>query len=642
MLVVLVFMGILALWVIAFSRGASHSSWVVFRSEQQEVVKHLLESALAEAYVVIDRESRDPQSALSRWLIDPADRSAQILDRPQLPAIDTAITQLQQRMPLGTVNCSVSVTKRQADFRPLRRPGLPTYYGRQGHGTLIFTGKIVVSRPNKPFLGFSIEQHHDYKVVNLVSRRGPDLERRTAPNLNLDYVLYVREGRDEFLRTKGRMLNRSGLQLSVKPKGEGRIYFGGTHLPSDYIFLNIGPGGESRLPPRSTATRPLSAGDISTLAQRLRQYAPQLRDRLPEAARAGQIPGSAADSPNDLLVRMLTDLKPALTSSHAVIDPASQDARQSYVQAALFGNMAVTDLLEDNAEPGVSLLEDTDDPRRVIEGGIRQRFLTIVADNQLQLLAVRLARLLGTPLQPGFQAALTSPAYRKRCRKEGEPVDPLVHAIDLTLERIPGAPLASSVSFIDQELPYGSTRSADRGSQLRPRSVPESYTPFAYGNLRAFSLGGSQDLKAIGLVKDNLLAPHGASHVRSSIILGENGPLRCVGRGVISSSGDIIIRHGITCEPDALLLLVAKGRIVVQTSEVIEAGLCAHSVSVTAGNAFHLKGSLTVDRLGSAQWPLDQPHCLEYDVARLVRTQDLNAVTVSPRITFYRQMRAEP
>lgn len=620
LLIVLIFVCLLGIWVLTYSRGAFQSARVAYRSEQEEVAKRIVEAAVDEAFFVLDESSEDPAAPSTRWLVDRSQVAPSTLGLGDLPQTKGIVDNLQQDGVIQVSALEVQIAKRTEDFRNSRSPsGTPSYYGNEGHGTVVLRGTIRVSRSGQPFLGFTLEKHHDYKVACLVSKRQTEAARAAAQCRSLDYALYVREGLNEFKTTRGKMLNNSSLKFQVKPKGKGLIYFGGTEGSSEFVFLNIDPGQPDQLPPSETAQRTLTRTETDQIGDKVvatnpdfSSYAQQIKDKIAE-------------------------LGVVLKSTYIPLDPNAVD-KPKYAQDGLFEDPANPANANENIEPGARLLEPGDDPKLIIEGRVRKRFIDLVEADQLKKFLDLVKQYMPSLKVPDFFISMQPDDYKRRCAKAGEAVDNIILGIEEVMATLPAAPLSTSVSLIDDELPYGSNAKADRNTQTRARTLPESYLPFDYKNLRSFSVAAKADLSSIGFLDGNTLALQGAVHVRSGFVLGDGGPMTVKGQGVISTNGDIVIKAGITCEPGAILVLATKGKLFVQTKDKIEAGIMANSIIITGGGALNLHGSLWVNRLGSDGWPAG-PHVIEYDPDRFYRADgDVYSVNVSPRCTFIRMM----
>lgn len=636
MLLAMAFILILAIWAVSYSRSALHSSWVSYRIEQEMAARNILESAIDEAFLFWDHETTDPEKPFSRWLISQTDRSAQTLEKSELPLTAQAITDLLEAGGITVESLTVVAKKRGDDFRNSRNAsGNPPYYGNEGHGTLALTGSIRLARGKKAFLEFQIERHHDYKVTGIVSRRNAGSSRENALNRCLDYVLYVRNGLNEFRQTRGRMLNRKGLNLDIVPNNTGHIYFGGTGSNKDYVFINIYPEQADQIPDNLISDRPLSQTELEQIADRMLKREPELDDVLAEA-----IADSDSYTSGDtklFLVDLMASLDSRLRSKYIPIDPESGEESVKYVHEALFDKFEVSNRLADNNEPGIKLLQAGDNAGQIIEGAVRKRFIDLITSSELDKFIIDISSNL---VSTRFLAALKPEHMVRRSKNLSQTPEPLALAIDEILSELSPSPLKTPVTRIDEEFPYGSNREADRGTILQSCRLPESDIPFQYGNLRSYSLQDIADLKAEGFLKNNRLFLQGALYVRSGINLGEEGATTCIGRGVMTINGDLTISSGLKTEPGSTAVFSCNGNLIIDTSEQVEAAIMARSIVVKPGKKLNLKGSVWVDNLGSAFWP-EGDHRIEYDNSRFDADHDLYAVNISPRSTYLRFSRGD-
>jgi hypothetical protein len=635
-LIAIIFLFVMLIWVLSYSRTAFQTSNVAFRNELKEMGKQLLEGGMGEAFSILDRECQDINHTHTRWLIDRNDPSSLSWELNDLPLMREAIEDIEEEWVVKVSALKVTASRRDKDFRACRDTSDPDsrYYGKEGHGTVVFHGTLEFSRGGKPCLELTLQTHHDYKVACLVSCRTDTLNRVRAKNLNLDYALYVRDGLLEFRKSTGRMLNRKNFDLQIRPRGYGRIYFGLNGVaanPDDFVFLNV---PEDQIPSSLTESRAVTYGEQGLIAQRFLTKVPTIQQNLAAEMAAGRLGYYGATTPRAFLQDMMRDLSPRLRSQFYPITVEPSDPDLKYVQDGLFKDPDFSGDAFDNTEPGASLLDPGDDPRTLIEGTVRKRFLDVIRSSGFEIF-VRTGLKIPFDAQSGFLAALPDKAYNRRCAKLGQNRHPFIQAIDEVLEtRLPD-PILTCVSRVDDELPYGLINDSYRKTTPLECSLPEEYCPFEFGNLRSFSIPEGAGLYKIGMLENNVLKPQGAIYIRSSFTLGEEGPLECRGHGLISSSGNITIKRGIKCAPGSILLLSAQGSLIVDTSEPIEAGVRARDIKVLSGQRLNLKGSLWVEELGSADWPEDT-HVIEYDPQRYLRSQDLYSVNLSPRTTFSR------
>lgn len=642
-LLTVIFLVLIFLWVIAFNRVAFQTSHEAFRSEFTEMGKHLVEGAVGEVFRILDNETTDPNHPHTRWLIDRSDNRSMVWNLSDIPLMQAATADIEREWVLKVDSLKVTATKRTVDFRNRRNasPSSPEYYEQEGHGTIVFVGTLVLSRAGQPSLSLKLEAHHDYKIACIVSRRQTGAARDPAKNLNLDYVLYVRDGLREFRQSKGRMLNRDQFELAVKPKTKGRIYFGlngVTGTPDDFVFVNV---PLDQVPPAIVDTRTVTFGELGLIAQRILTISPAIEQTLIADMAAGRLGYYGALTPRALLQDLLQDLAPIrLRSSFHPITFQPVDPLIKYVQDGIFEDPDFTRNPRDNTEPGISLLEAGDDPKILIEGTVRKRFLDIIESPALERF-VRTGLSIPIDADNGFLAALFANDYRKHCLKLQENRHPFIQAINEILEDLAPSPLLTPVSRIDDELPYGLMADADRKTQPLPPSLSENYQPFQYENLRSYSVADANELASIGVFEGTTLKPHGGIHVRSSLTLGESGPILCDGVGIISTSGDLTLTRGITCSPGSVLLLSAAGKINIETSELIEAAVVGRTLNLSPGESLNLRGSLWVEKLGSEDWPKGF-HQIEYDVDKFFRYTDLYSANLSSRATFQRMTVEEP
>ncbi|MBF0501079.1 MAG: hypothetical protein HQM09_13150 [Candidatus Riflebacteria bacterium] len=624
---VLIVLCVLGILVFGFSNLASHSQRMAFRSEQDEAAKCLLGSAIDETFFLFNQETGSSQNVTSKWLANDSDTTTQEWNLNKLPQTKSIAAEFEQSGGLKIASLAVIVSKRKEDFRNMRlENGVSTpYYRGEGHGTLVLRGTIVIAKAGRSVTALTLERHHDFKVICLVSDQ-KNSDRTKARNRCLDYALFVREGLKEFRDTAGRMLNNSNLSFEIKPMGQGKIYIGGTDDKDNYVFINLGPGQSSYIP-QENAIRLINLAEAAQMGNDALTNDPDAKNKIDAEIKQGNWP--AGTTPLSAITDELG--KSSLKSGAVPFSPNPQGLEKD-ARDALFGDPGQTGNPKDNTEPGIKLLDTNDLPHQVIEGHLRQRFIYLVEINNQKL-----AQIQGT----NKLLVVPSNAYVQMCQKQGQNLVVFIKTIFKCLENLTPAPLRKAVTSVDEELPFGSSLDSERNKAYSPGSIKTDYTPFSYFNLRSYAAADNAELTSLGILTPGGLNLRGATHVRSPIVIGGQGMVTVTGEGLLSTNQDIIIKNGITCKPDSMCVLWTKGNIVIDTTEKIEAGIIANEVVVNTGKALNLKGALFVNRLGSAKWPIG-PHIIEYDAKRFYKIDsDVYSVSISPKISFIRMMSPE-
>jgi hypothetical protein len=620
---VLVILCVLGVLVLAFSNMASQSQREAFRSGQDEFAKRIVEAALDEAFIQMNDETSRSGTAEAKWLCDLTDNKAIEKNLTNLPNVKIMADELDQLGPTKVSSLKVLFSKRKDDFRGLRQNQGVTipYYGREGHGTLVVRGTVQISKGGKAVNAYTLERHHDYKVINLVSARG-GANRNLAQNRNLDYALFVREGLDEFRATKGRMLNNANVRFLVKANGVGKICFGGADDKDNFVFLNLSPETASLLPGSDQASKPLDSGEKEKLVDDIVDQSPEAQQGLKE--KMGILSGTVDDAKSIAKTEVVGTNDVSLDSKGSVFNP-SPDPIEKDARDALFDkNLAKPD---DNMEPGINILGHGDSASSVIEGHVRQRHLILVESKKISELLGKLG--LNTP-----PTSITVEGYRRQCQNRGKTPSRLVELVYAFIEKLTPGPLKTTTSKYDDTIQYGGGE-GQRQREYSQRRLDVGYKPYNFLNLRSFSAGNMTEFANLGFLLGNTLKMRGAVHCRAPIILGEAGALTVEGEGVISSNHDIMIKAGINSPGSSLLIINTQGNVIIDTSEKIEAAIAAQQIIINPGKTLNFKGSLLVRQLGSADWPAGN-HVIEYDSTKFNRTDDVYSVTISPKISFIR------
>ncbi len=640
-----------------------------YKYERGEQLRLIAEMAMDEAFSRLSEQTLDAGSPQGKLFLEsPAVGFTPIA----LPLVEALLKQRPAGSFIPHVEAGFRIIDtREADSRGRR------YYGKERIG-------IVEIQVNSAYqsattgtvsAAFQLVRHHDFKVACLVSASvGSPSRAGYAPNALLDYALLLRNGTEEFIRSKAETLNPERVRVQIlqkqvtDPKRRGRVYVGGSGAGSSKsVFVNTEERFRKVLPSLNPAPLVVETVDRDQCLKLI----PRLKSELEKAA--AEQAAKAKTSKEEIMKKImagLANLKGVFTLRLEPVNKASGTSKLDICEERVrryLRNAPSAEPWEGNVEKGLEILSDDPalvaDPAyadSVLEGRFRQRFLRFVA---FHLDTSGLSK----EFQEGFKdlddffpcAPMPSP----------EPSKEIIRDFLKELAVLQSSRSASGHSLLSAY----DTRFLFKGGQSYDPAQNDTLTfaqPSFFSRVGSISdtravlydhpslwTRGFKNLKALkkaGIVIDEAggqrLNLRGITWVEESLVLGEGGvPVTYSGQGalMLEPGKTLTIKGKLQrgAADDLCILGVRDSRIVIDTEQTIEAALVSlgetgrGSVQVT--KKLDLKGALIADILETGDWPRDVIHQIQYDQA-LRRSDDLYKITLNTGITFRRQNEGEP
>ncbi|MBF0407801.1 MAG: hypothetical protein HQM10_10630 [Candidatus Riflebacteria bacterium] len=203
-----------------------------------ESARQVAEASADELFAYIFRETANPFSTSSKWLIE-----GNSLEHPTFDN-STAIPAAKQHADAiagGILIPEINISAKVIDFRNTDSRD-NKYYGKEGVGTIELSVIVSLNRSSggKKEVSYQLIRHHDFKIVTVTSAPS---KRSTSYSHNfiLDYVLFVRQGFKEFNEKFARPLNPNDVKIVIKQPtsgAKGKVFFGGT-TQGRSVYLNV-------------------------------------------------------------------------------------------------------------------------------------------------------------------------------------------------------------------------------------------------------------------------------------------------------------------------------------------------------------------------------------------------------------------
>ncbi|MBF0547682.1 MAG: hypothetical protein HQM08_24800 [Candidatus Riflebacteria bacterium] len=654
-LFIVMFISILA---IQFYKVAEQQRQSNFQFRQVEIARNIVEGALEEAYSWFFKETANPKSPSGQWLIA---RNSAPFSIPLNVSIDEAKTMVR-----ANVLPEITASARVIDFRTTDEFGnqYAAPSGKDCLGTIEFRAKLIFkSSDSRPSIAFTGVRHIEYNVVSIVSPRENAGQRSAYSHcFPLDYVLFVRNGLDEFRKYNSFSLNSEKKRLIVEQKQllaekRGKIYFGETDSQKsptglensppleNNVFLDVPEALEKIIPPCSQ-TLEIGHDDVLTLL-------PWLNDKLLEALKQQESAVQSAHFENLKGVFEIKTLPLPKKEYSSERDLAEKDMMFLLSQQFLGGEGVFL------PESGHFLLgEDPDFVKNsgnalsILEGAIRKRFFYLVAFH----LDMSQARVVGKakkgPISKSFNEAIPPdaqaeflqagksvpciPLPKDRGKIDNEYLKGFLTNLPTVAQKYPQVSL---ISRFDTNFLYGGSGEDvqnppqkaqfptprffnSKGQNIDVhRTGNEGFRPFNFFSLWNRKLLPVGRLEEIGYLcpTEGLIKPRGIIHCQGSLefVPVNGGDWKIKGQGVIIADS-FVISAGIqkSGPEDLLILFTRKGGIRVTTDRPIEAVLIAtndnENGSIVCQQPLKLKGALICDLLETYRW-VDGKHLIEYD-----------------------------
>jgi Tfp pilus assembly protein PilX len=698
---------VIAILATAFHKMALEAQYSTFRFFTAETARQLAESALEEAFAYVYTETADETTDLSTKIIKNSRSSAGFLDcttGPLSAKNDKGITievpqiiAVAKKQPWGA-KFDIKVSARLIDFRSVDYEGNP-FYDCEGVGTIELRSAVT---PKEEFqrvikAGFAITRHHDYRVVSLISKKDQRPPHYVHNSL-LDYVLFIKNGRQEFQESFGSNLNIEGKRLVIdqtgpsapkSPEVYGKIFLGGTSGPGGKpVFIDLATDTADLLPEPRYQTplvppSPINSADchdlIPNMARSINESQKAAFEKEYGNGKATFISGELRGIKGVFsFIRFpcLSDQSSPMGSNPADELPKPfglipYEERWNTL-CRLWGAGDAKDLVPLNINLPYSPLDirPKEHLENILQGKIRKRFFHYgffqidYSDSKLCILYKHPS--IGEKAEyrkyEDFKKDLKDtekvrfPCLPVSCNKPDlpSPIDfsvlesrfsqpHVISALNSEFDYLPGAKKDS--------LPQPEFYSSIDHKKLLTTAL-DPVLPFSHVNLWNRNGGfPASALSRFKILHDGVLNLRGIVRIQGQVVLKGKGnsPLLVYGKGALIAD-EIIIESGIKKgTPDALCILGTRGypvnkkfsRIIsVNTNDRVEAALVALGKSgggavVVRNHTLNLFGALLVDKLDINTWKKGVSHTVAYDPA-LAPTENLYQINISRWVSFSR------
>lgn len=234
----------------------------------QEILRQAAESALDEAFRVVQVKLAVSPDELLPWLQDFKSEETKVFEPETLMMTNEIIKEMDPSP--NTVQVRVTLRHfRKCLESSLKKP----YYPGEGIGTIEMSAVAELSGSGKKVIdSCSIIRQHDFKVASIISSKDRVQKGSYVQNPVLDYALFVRKGPDDFNKIvskderKGSSINpENGARFWVENDNSkpGKVFFGkfspdtgaGQGKGPDAVWLNISKKWKDILPTFPDGTR---------------------------------------------------------------------------------------------------------------------------------------------------------------------------------------------------------------------------------------------------------------------------------------------------------------------------------------------------------------------------------------------------
>lgn len=681
---VLFIMVVLGALMVQFHQSSRQAQNKVHRFQTSEMARQLASAGQEEAFDYLYKETGEVYDASFK----PREIPEKIIKKD--PTIDMSSSGPEGRKSVKGIPLKipatealagdimeVTATARIADSRNTDYDG-NRYYGNEVVGTIeiVVTAKAK-DKYKKQFPGAcTIVRHHDYKVASIVTKKSERSSSYSGADY-LDYVLFVRNGQQEFLSpTIGSSLNPKDVSLEINAQDNaslGLVNFGASG--NFYHYLNISNSNKSLLP-GADAENNLFVAEDSDVDKFFPAFREEVGKKLKEAVKKE---GAKLKS---------WDVKGHKAKFFQIKKPITDDAMSNeYLKDARFvSTLNATQKQNKNLPPATDDLHYYDSIKinpveklkDILESDVRKLYLNyayfIMDLSNCRVTGEAKKGFSSEPFDESIGDKLKSSDVEKlnKTRTACYKMEHLTNGSSITgqlnMQQLNNfinghGDDSAAYTYINDEFAYASGE-ASHGSNdklfYKPsnsdspsgESNPEqAHYPYSHFNLWNKRDMTADELEEFGIYDKaaNKLHLRGIVHCRTAITLGNpSTPLEVDGCGVIIANG-IYIEGSIVKKnkQDVCVLFARDGIIKVKTDKLIEAALIAmgrsnKTSSVTSNEALNLKGSIATDFLFLNQWKNGVTHKITYDSALDGgKREDIYQINISKWVTFERVLENE-
>lgn len=563
----------------------------------------------------------------------------------------------------------LSAVARIVDFRN-QDPDGNLFYGKEGIGTIEIT---VTAKPKEKYKKLfpgscTLVRHHDYKVISLISRK-EDRPNNYCNNRILDYVLFVRNGQDEFDHIDAtKCYNPPDVKLEIDAGSvPGKVNLGSSG--NKYVYLNLSKENADMIPWPQTFTElpELTAHDsevdkiIPSYQKELEKKAKAKNSHLDWAKGHKLVFKHKAIPITDDAISNSTDLSDRDTAAGCAFNSGKYVIADANKKSHFYEGIKIGPI---------------DSITKILESDVRKQFLNIgyfyfdlseakyKISNSDDEQVVNLAQDDPGSVQT-YKNQTTQPCIDPTKMPQGEfKSSDIINMGELSnYLNSKGEELAKKAFIhINDDFPYGKDNekipnsgefyklsSSETSTPIT--SVEDVQHPFAHFNLFNKRYLTAEELESFGIYDraGNKLHLRGVIQCQEQITLGDgSNPIEVDGCGVLIATG-IEIKSGIRKkeneDPVICILYARDGVMKVNTSDEIQASLIAMGMEMNTSSfgaleALNLNGSLAVDNLLTSKWKKGVNHKITYDET-LKPSKDVYQISIAHWTTFERILEAE-
>lgn len=691
---VMVMVGLSALTYFGMMREAKFSA---HRFYSAEVARQIAAAAADEAFMYVHNEAGNTSGEFYKCLIERSsnmDLSDKELSSRLSVGFEIPVTLTEATLP---DNLTLEVFARIIDFRK-QDSGGNEYYGQEGVGTLEIAVNVKPKDKDSKYHNgtCTLVRHHDYKCALIIpDKKSVSNAKKYVSAYALGYVLFLRDGANEFEATNGASLNPgNGIKVEIEqdnPQGGsddyGKVFLGS--LPSNKvnssntpIFLNISESNKDLLPKETEKV--LFDVDESTVNSIMPQYASSFKENLANYAEK-QGADSASGEMHDYLGRFSYARLPIADDS---LVPTLRDYRTITEFVSSFGGNSSGNRYYSD---GIGLIISPKDKLgEIILGDVRQRFfhfgrfyvdlskayadMKVIFEGENKtpdLIKMSDDQETINKSSQSFMPVFKSEKWKKFQENTGmnkqifnyEPLDGKLKefpeaesSINIDYPYRKGLNNEDTQRYSNIEEPKFYKHRNPYGSPYASNDPREAVAPFSHVNLWARRDMTNKLLAETGIYRNNFLKLQGIIEMAEELVLGENGDVQFEGCGVIIAPS-IVIKAGLKPvegsgpkDVNACILSSRGGNITVNTDKPIEAALIAMASNanyadnvkccVIANEALNLNGCLIADQLQANRWKQNTTHKIKYNPI-FKSEKDIYQVSLSRWITFERIIEQE-
>lgn len=656
--IVIAIMFILSLLMLQFHFSSRQAQSTAHRFQSSEMARQLAATAQEEAFTYLynkttlsfDSGSYEPNDVTKQILNREISIEDRLDNKDSVKGIDLKVPltqELADDLQPGVMD--IKATARIVDFRNKDYKG-NTFYDKEGIGTIEIAVTVKAKENRKKAFPGSCNmiRHYAYKVVSIISNK-ENRENSYVENSLLDYVLFLRNGQEEYDTTNGVSINPPDTTLEVNAKDEtatndnllGKINLG--YQANKHQCLNLAEGSDM-----------LESSDEKTI------------DELNE-----EIAGKDS-TVNDIFPIFREELQKTIEGEGLKLVDLTGHTLKFFHKYSPFP-------VDNTIGKGITI-KPVDKLKEIIDCDLRKRFFN---EGYFKF---DLSKCTITMSEVGA----VSPESQANGAKLDELKSKVIYCLDLqnlknvelenkvqeyqnklnfkklenfikdTDKKKPERKIASRAFFgLNEEYPYckgeeeETFKPQNQFYKISKESTPSDNTKDSDWSFGHFNLWNKRLLELNSKTNDfvdleiydkenNILHLRGVMHSVSPITLGEeNKTLVVDGCGVLIANG-ITINGAIKKKnPKSVCVLMSRDAdININTNKEIQAALIAlgrntRNCIIHSNEELNLKGAIIADKLNLSSWKKNVNHKITYDSA-LAPVKDIYQINITRQVSFER------